>query len=121
MVFMKLFEMKRGVKPFSVLHYKADMALRKKAAFVMANLRYVNKETARLFLLLIFFKARELASELWTRVEHFQFFEKIRGRYIEKGKGTVSAFLRKLSSRDSTDETTSARTTDAVQSGGEIK
>ncbi len=112
MVGLKLYEMNRGVKPFSVLHYKTDMALRKHAAIVNANLRYLNRETVWLFFLFLFSKGTAAAKGLWSRVEHLKLFEKIRGRNIMKGSGAVSAFLRKLSEKKLDSESPVEETTE---------
>lgn len=103
MLGLKLWELKRGVKPFSVLHYKADMALRKYMAVIRSNLRYLNLETLKLLLVFLFRQGRELAMKLFAKIEHWKIFEMVRGRDIVRGNGAVSSFLKKLSSdiRDS--------------------
>ncbi len=95
---LKLWELKRGVKPFSVIHYKADIALRKYMAVVRANLRYLNLSTLRLLAVFLFEQGRDFLRKLFSRVEGSKLFAMIRGRDIVKGNGTVSSFLKKLSS-----------------------
>jgi len=95
----KIFELKRGVKPFSVHRYKFDAVLRNKVEHATGFIKYANFETGKLLVLFIISELKDFAIVILRKLEDSKIGETVRGRNIPKGNGngTNSAFLKGMS------------------------
>lgn len=92
---LKVWELTRGAKPFSVLRYRLDMLFRKKALVIRQWLHLLNGRTLRLILAFIVANVGEWLSRVTTRVRESHLFKTVKGKVIPgNGNGPVSEFLR---------------------------
>jgi hypothetical protein len=92
---LKVWELKRGAKPFSVLRYRLDLFFRRKMEELRGYQKYLNTGTIRLTLAFLVAKASKYVSMFFEKVKESHLFKTIKGK-VSPGSGTgpVSAFLR---------------------------
>ncbi len=97
---LKVFELKRGVKPFSAYRYKADIAIRKKIELLLSYIKYFNRQTAKLIVLFIFSEVKIFVIFLAEKIKHGKIGLMVRGKHLPDppSNGTNSEFLKGMSS-----------------------
>ena len=97
---LKVFELRRGIKPLSASRYRFDAYLRRKADSVVGFFRFLNWQTVRLLLVFLLFEMKNLLVLLIRRVRESNMGEMVSGKNIPNGNGagTSSTFLREVSS-----------------------
>ncbi len=97
---LKVWELKRGTKPFSVLRYKADVILRKEYANAKSYLRYFNRQTAYLLLLFILNELKEIFLVVFRKgqsvTSHPRFSQLFRGKQNLPFNSSSSRFLQDI-------------------------
>lgn len=98
LVGFKVFELKKGIKPFSATRYRADTYLKKKADIVVGYIRYANWQTVRLLALFLFGEGRALMFKLFEKIEGSNLGAMVKGTDTPKsnGAGTNSTFLKEV-------------------------
>jgi hypothetical protein len=92
---LKVWELKRGSKPFSLLRYKLDLIARKQGQRLKHYASFVNTKTVRLVLAYIVASISRGVSVLMSKVRETRAFKVIRGKIIpDNHNSPVSAFLR---------------------------
>lgn len=95
LLIFKVWELKRGAKPFSVLRYKLDIIVRSVAGKFRSYSKYITFRNLRLTLAFLVAKFSKIVSMLVGRIKSSKFFRMIKGKIMPKGgDGPVSAFLR---------------------------
>lgn len=95
LLMFKIWELKKGSKPFSVLRYQLDILARNLAIKVKYYSRYISLRTFWLTMAFLVAKFSELASMLIGKIRTSKTWRTIKGKISpSSGTGPVSAFLR---------------------------
>ncbi len=98
---LKVWELKRGTKPFSVLRYKADVLVRKELGNAKQYLKYFNRQTAYLLFIFIITELKEVilivARKAQVIVNHPRFSHLFRAKQNVPFNSSSSPFLRDIS------------------------
>lgn len=97
---LKIFELNRGVKPFSAYRYKIDLVLRKKSELLFSYLKYFNRQTLKLLLIFILSEIKVFILYLAGKIKNTKIGSMVRGKYLpgSSPNGTNSEFLKRMSS-----------------------
>jgi len=91
----KIWELKRGSKPFSLLRYRLDLFFRRYAEKLKHYSGFVNRKTVRLGFAYGVGGISAAVSLVLTRFRSSKIYLSIKGQILPKERGsTVSAFLR---------------------------
>lgn len=98
----KSLEVKTGARPFSVFRYKTDMYLRKKASFLIANLKRVNADLLlQIFGLLIqkiIALTKVILLPVTNRIKQTKLYSIVQGKDVgEMKNGGESEFIKEMS------------------------
>ncbi|MDO8492109.1 MAG: hypothetical protein Q7S34_00520, partial [bacterium] len=92
---LKVWELHRGAKPFSVLRYRLDLFFRRKMEELRGYQKYLNTKTIRLVLVYLVAMASRYIGLLIGKIKESRLFQTIKGKVVPgNGNGPVSAFLR---------------------------
>lgn len=95
----KIFELKRGIKPFSASRYTLDTSLRKKTDLILEYAKYLNWQTIKLLLLFIVSEVKDFVVYVVRKIEDTRLGLMVRGKDIPpngNGNGSGSTFLNSL-------------------------
>lgn len=95
LLLLKVWELKRGAKPFSLLRYRLDLLVRSVGIKIRYYVRFVNTRTLRITLAFIVAKTSEFLFRIVSKIKNSKIFLLVMGKILPKGGGgTVSAFLK---------------------------
>lgn len=92
---LKVWEIRRGGKPFSVLRYRMDILVHKSGEQFRYWWSFVNTRTFRLILAFLVAKTGQIVSMGVGKLKESKLFRLVKGKILPPGgAGPVSAFLR---------------------------
>lgn len=92
---LKVWELKRGAKPFSVLRYRLDIIVRNIALKIRSYTKYLSVRTFWLTLAFMVAKLSKIVSIFVGRIKMSKTFRLVKGKILPQGGGgAVSAFLK---------------------------
>ncbi len=92
---LKVWELKRGSKPFSLFRYKLDLVMRRYTDRLKHYASFLNTKALRLVLAYVVARVSQGVSNTVVKLKNTTFFKKVRGKIIpDSHNSPVSAFLR---------------------------
>lgn len=92
---LKVWELKRGAKPFSVFRYRLDLFARRKTEEIRSYRKYLTAKVFRLALAYVVAMMSEYVSLFLDKLRESHLFKTIKGKVNPgNGNGPVSEFLR---------------------------